>query len=175
MYSPGDCRIRLAASLPVAATVGVAIALGVSGSKRRALDERRGRQQAMTDVHLRLTTGEVAQARHVVGDLMAATGSEAANRIRQSPGEYISAYYTLVWALESIDNSRRIWILGLHDGQRSTFLKWNEDELKASLPRLRQMLISAVPGFEQSSQDAWDSLTQIISERAARTVPPGAH
>jgi len=153
----------LAQYLGVAATIGVAVALGISGSKRRALDEKRGRQQAMTDAHLRLTTGEVARARNEVGGLMALSSADAAECIRRSSEKYISAFYTLVWALESIDNSRRIWVVDPPDGKQSTFLTWNEDELKRTLPQLRSMLVPLVPGFDDSSGEAERSLTRIIT------------
>jgi len=164
----------LAEYLGVGATLGVAVALGISGSKRRALDEKRGRQQAMTDAHLRLTTGEVARARNEVGGLMALGKADAAACIRQSPGTYISAFYTLLWALESIDNSRMIWVVGPHDSGESTFLKWNEAELNETVPKLRSMLMHELPGFEESSRTAEESLAAISAEREEATIPAEA-
>ena len=105
---------------------------------------------------------------------MALSSADAAECIRRSSEKYISAFYTLVWALESIDNSRMIWVVGPHDGGQSTFLKWNEKELNRTVPKLRRMIINELPDFEKSSRAAKKSLAAITKRRKEATVSAAA-
>ena len=146
------------AAVSVIATVVIAWAVQQVGRKQREADDSRGRRRAMTEAHVRLTTGEVAQARHLAEELAGVRAGKCSRLLRARRSDYVAAFYALVWAIESIANLRRTWTSGFGDGSRSDFLRWNEDAIHADINVLYEALVRDDPAFRTRSRDAWASV-----------------
>jgi len=164
-----DPSAATAAWLAVLATLVIALALAVSGTRQRAAQKRQERQTAMTNAHVSLGTGEVAAARHAVGTLLHSRRECTIRRdVRRHRSDYVKHFYTLIWADEFIHNLRRVWTSGVWDGKESAFLSWNEAAIDESVIRLRTQLILSNAAFEDSSAIAWARFV----ERKAQTGGP---
>ncbi|NIJ05068.1 hypothetical protein [Frigoribacterium faeni] len=164
--SPADWATVVGTFMAVGATVWIAIAVARSSSDARAQDRVHARRLAMTEAHIRLTTGEVASARHLVGTLLNLPRWRQLRRVRCDRENYISAFYTLAWAVESISNLRRTWTSKAHRVGKSDFLSWNEDALFESLDDLYALLVATDVRFIEGSRSAWHTVT------VSRACPP---
>lgn len=125
----------------------------------------RARRRAMTEAHVRMTTGEVAEARHLSGRLAALSPEERLERVRTERDQHIRSFYTLAWTLEYLDNLRTTWLRTPRDSGPSTFLKWNEDELQNGVKLLRETLVATDHAFCEQSSHVWDSVRDIVRKR----------
>ncbi|MFT2691721.1 hypothetical protein [Clavibacter zhangzhiyongii] len=160
----------VAAWCAVAATLIIAASVAYSGYRLRKAERRRGRQHAMTEAHVAITTGETASARHLIGELLSSTpgGFEQEAKIHGRRQEYIMAFYTLLWTREFLDNLRKMWTRGTNDGKESTFLKWNDEALVEDIEQTYALLIKDDPDFVTTSARAWKSFQGERSSSRAR-------
>ncbi|MFJ3035637.1 hypothetical protein ACIPC2_14610 [Curtobacterium pusillum] len=155
-------------------TAGTAITLAV------AL-ERRERTQALTELHVALTTGDIGRARNVLGTLM------YSRKYRHSVSELdgISAYFQLMWAVHHAYNVFNHYKLewdfrhgtptAAPQGRRtprqaqiiSNALTWNLQEIEHNLERFHDAYADK---WEIEDADAWSELQRIVKGGATR--PP---
>jgi hypothetical protein len=171
LFRTDDPSAATAAWLAVLATLVIALALAVSGTRQRAAEKRQERQTAMTNAHVSLGTGEVAAARHAVGTLLHSRRERTIRRdVRRHRSDYVKHFYTLIWADEFIHNLRRVWTSGVWDGKESAFLSWNEAAIDESVIRLRTQLIISERAFEDSSAIAWERFVDRKRKRGESTT-----
>lgn len=136
---------------------------------------RRERRTAMADLHASLTSGETAQARHVIGTLLYSPSRLG----RPSRLESISAYFTLIWALQRAQNVFRTHLLP-SEQLDSAIPGWNtigrgrmQDATNALTWNLRE-IAENVRAFHEGyggrwqieDEDAWKEVRAFIN------VPP---
>jgi radical SAM superfamily enzyme len=167
-----EVMTALASFLAVGATVWVAIALARGSEKARQQEHRQARRLAMTEAHVRLTTGEVAAARHLIGTLLTTRRRKQLEKVQRNRARYIQAFYTLAWTVESISNLRRTWTSREYSTGRSDYLTWNEDALFESLDGLYALLIATDTSFIHQSREAWDA---VMSARCRHEVITREH
>lgn len=155
-------------------TAGTAITLAV------AL-ERRERTQALTELHVALTTGDIGSARNVLGTLM------YSRKYRHSIPELdgISAYFQLMWAVHhayNVFNHYKLdWTFrhgtptsGTQSRKAprqarviSNALTWNLQEIEHNLERFHDAYADK---WEIEDADAWSELQRIV--KGGVTPPP---
>jgi hypothetical protein len=139
---------------------------------------RREKQKALADIHRELTTGEVAEARDIIGAAL----YSPSRRGTLNDAAMIRAYFHLYWCVERVDNvaqvharpdspkkvrrkisldARRIpsrrhreswrwqW-----ESEKSKFLTWNLDEIVGDLIRFRHEFGDTL---DIDDGDAWAS------------------
>ena len=156
-----DFSLVMSTATAVASMAVAIVALGYTWAQ-----ERRDVKRALSAMHADLTSGEVAHARDVVGDLR--FGVVAKGRMtcaKKNRGrEEIRAYFTLIWAVERVDNA-----LSMYTTRRTLrlehYVKWNLDELTRNIVWLRQAHGSRL-GI--SDQDAWSSFTNRLTSRSVK-------
>lgn len=148
----------------VTATTAIVLAVGLRA---------RERTQALTELHLSLTTGETAAARETLGTLM------YSRKYRHTVGELeaIAAYFKLIWAVHHswnvfnhyhLDWSRRFGEPGPpKGGPRQTraiasALTWNLREIEENLERFHATYSEK---WEIEDSDAWGELVRITDKR----------
>ena len=115
----------------------------------------RDRRTAFTALHLLMTTGDVAAARHRVFGLLEEEPDARAAKLSAQYDEYVQDLFALIWVLESVGNTRAthrrsVVVPGAH----SDFLGWNEGEIARNVHSLARML-SSVTGRRLSVGDSW--------------------
>jgi hypothetical protein len=160
----------LAAILAVAVTVQISRQVRETSQKREESEDDKLRRQAMTRAHIRLTSGEVASARHRLGLVLNLPSKKRRKAVKRREQQCIKDFYTLVWALESIRNLRTTWKVKSTDGKPSDFLAWNEAALYTTLDELYPLLRDVKTDFLRQSTDAWDSVAE--SRLATGTSAP---
>lgn len=164
---PGD----LATWVSVALT---AIA-GAAAVSAFVMLRRRERRQALTDLHVALTSGEIAQARNAIGAVIygVETGPNRAHAIE--------AYFALLWAIQRARNVFRTYGIRWRslDSRQSSLasvvrtgnadaafaLTWNLTEMAESVVRFRDLHHEAW-GIDDA--DAWADIGQYIDAHELR-------
>lgn len=131
----------------------VAFGIGVIAGGYTLWERRRRNKEAIADLHRELTTGEVANARDVIGTYFYAP-TPRKNAI--DDGQLTKAYYQLCWAIERVSNIIRARGFHLHfpdtktsraaralrcvrakwSGDVSAGLGWSLDEILRNIARL---------------------------------------
>jgi hypothetical protein len=143
-------------ALAVAATMASIISVQVA--RRLATHEF---HQASLAILQDLTTGEVAEARDVLGTFMYG-GEDAVRALSRT--EVIRAFYTVSWCLERVARGYAAMDISRSDKIRDAFcrsVKWHSTELVTNLALVRQVL-------HMDDQDAWRALkdaTDLLSKR----------
>lgn len=125
----------------------------------------RGRRKAMTDVHLQMTSGEVAAARHLAGTVEAASHEQRPVFARDRREDLTKAFYTLCWTIEYVDNVREMWLQHEKGKGPSKYLKWNEEAIYLGAKSIRTALTGIDGAFEQSTQTVWRSVHDVARSR----------
>lgn len=125
----------------------------------------RGRRTAMTDAHLRMTSGEVAAARHLAGTLEATSHEERQPFVHARRDELTKAFYTLCWTIEYVANVRGMWLTNVKGKGPSEYLKWNEEAVYLGAKSIRTALTGMDSTFEQSTQTIWRSVHDTARSR----------
>lgn len=128
------------------------IAAVVAGYVSRQLRQRE-RRQAIADINTDFTTGEVAEARDVVGTALYAPDGLSL----VGPRELINAYFKLHWAFQRAQNTYRVF--GLRPttsasigGQHKDFLSWNFREVVQNIVIVHNKFGSEL---HIADEDAW--------------------
>ncbi len=140
---------------------------------------RRERRQALTDLHVSLTTAETARARNTIGALLYGDQSSS-----PSKAESIEAYFALIWALQRARNVFRTYgfhwrelnqpqrrlsaLISPRKRDASLALTWNLTEIAENVVRFRDLYQRA---WAIEDADAWaDVGTYISAEQVRRLV-----
>lgn len=166
---PGD----LATWVSVALTL-VAGAAAVSGF---VMLRRRERRQALTDLHVALTSGEIAQARNTVGAVLYSSDSGPTRT------QAIEAYFALVWAVQRARNVFRTYgirwrpldapqhvltrVMRAGHTDAAFALTWNLTEMAESVVRFRDLHRD---DWEIDDDDAWADIGQYIDAHELRRI-----
>ncbi|TFD05529.1 hypothetical protein [Cryobacterium sp. TMT1-66-1] len=118
----------------------------------------RERKQAISSIHIDLTTGETAQARNVIGTVLYAT--DGLDLVGQR--EAISALFKLYWAVQRAQNTYRVYRLdaaapGKMQGQEEFFLSWNFRELVENIVTFHR---DYGERLHIKDEDAWNSFEE---------------
>ncbi|WP_395817738.1 hypothetical protein [Curtobacterium flaccumfaciens] len=165
----GAPTVSAIAAVGSVTTAIIAVCLGFSNKRRdeRLLGGQRdlGRRTAMTDAHLRMTSDEVAAARHLAGTLEALSHDERPIFASKERDELTKAFYTLCWTIEYVANVRGVWLTNERGTGPSEYLKWNEEAVYLSASGIRTAIIGIDSTFEQSTQRVWQSVHGIARSR----------
>lgn len=151
--------LALAISL-VAVLVAAVVYLG---------ENRRADLEVARSLHLDLTSGEVAEARRLLGTLRYGAPSELG---RIDASDALTAYFTLLWCFERVAAGRRSLLRGQLLGRRGravAFLDeaihWHLIEWRAGLPMAKSRLTERLGSAIDDSQSR-DALRWLLAERA---------
>ncbi|MGD8166660.1 hypothetical protein ACEXOS_005515 [Herbiconiux sp. P16] len=137
----------------IAAVVTVLFAWRISAQLRD-----RERRQALADLHLDLTTGETAHARHVIGTAMYGEPDTEAT------SDAIAALFALYWAVQRVANLRLVHASTSNsaaDLQTREFLTWNLDEIVSNIIEFRRQYREKL---HIRDKDAWRSFIGYVQE-----------
>jgi len=146
---------------------------------------RRDRRQALTDLHVSLTTAETAVARNTIGTLLYSTDR------RDTPPrlECIAAYFALIWAIQRARNVFRTFglpwqsleapqsrsrsaISARATKDASQALTWNLVEIAEGVVRFHFEYAEA---WSVEDEDAWKEINTYVSADAIRArMQPGS-
>lgn len=139
---------------------------------------RRERRQALTDLHVSLTSGETAAARNTIGTLL------YSSRRRDLPSrlDAIAAYFALIWALQRSRNVFRTYLLPAKDLDSPTSrwgavtrsrsrrdaveaLSWNVTEIAENVVRFHDEFGQR---WSVEDADAWEEISRFVGADAIR-------
>ncbi|MFI6758841.1 hypothetical protein ACIBF5_06805 [Micromonospora sp. NPDC050417] len=152
----------------VATIVSTLLAAGALTVSIAAFRGQRRREdfELARSLHEDLTSGEVAQARDRLGNLVRSKGSLDPDQKRQA----MTAYFTLLWCFERIDIGRRT--LATSPSKRALHflinsIRWHVEEWEKMLPEVRRRLADG--SKEPDDGDSTKALGQLVE--AVRDVP----
>lgn len=139
---------------------------------------RRERRQALTDLHVSLTSGETAAARNTVGTLLYSSSTEDL----PSRTDAIAAYFGLIWALQRSRNVFRTYLLPANElnspaSRWSTItrgrsrrdaadaLSWNVTEIAGNVVRFHDEFGAR---WAVEDADAWKEIGPFVGADAIR-------
>lgn len=134
---------------------------------------KRERRQALAELHTSLTTGETAAARNTIGTLLYSASPED----RPARIECISAYFSLIWAVQRARNVFRAQLLptsqldspisrweAVTRGRRmkdaAAALSWNLAEIAENLVQFHDLHGSE---WDVRDKDAWDEIGKFVN------------
>lgn len=128
---------------------------------------RRDRRTAVSSLHVSLTSGEIAAARHIVGNLLYSNTSN----VEGGRSEAISAYFILIWAMQRSRNVFRIYKLEWRPLKQASAvprasardvmdaLTWNLSEIAENLSRFHEEYGER---WSVDDADAWDEMREFF-------------
>lgn len=139
---------------------------------------RRERRQALSDLHVALTSGETAAARHAMGTLLySPQTSDHPSRL-----DAIAAYFALIWALQRSRNVFRTYLLpaneldspmsrwsavtrGRSRRDAAEALSWNVTEIAENVVRFHDKFGEP---WAVDDADAWKDISQFVGADTIR-------
>ncbi|WP_347976177.1 hypothetical protein [Microbacterium sp. ProA8] len=139
---------------------------------------RRERRQALTDLHVSLTSGETAAARNTIGTLLYSSH----RRDLPSRLDAIAAYFALIWALQRSRNVFRTYLLpsneldspmsrwgaatrGRSRRDAAEALSWNVTEIAENVVRFHDEFGRR---WAVEDADAWEEISPFVGADAIR-------
>jgi hypothetical protein len=145
----------LTVTVSVATTAG--IGLGIWANVQLG---RREKRRNFAEVHRDLTTGEVADARDVIGTVLYSPGAKGPRQL-----EVINAYFKLIWAVQRAMNALRVYNVsretGRDIGSSREFWSWNYRELVENIGKIHWRYRDE---YGISDDDAWMELVASVRQ-----------